>query len=556
MKADLVVTSLPVAERPRGYRTVPLDYRPSPDLPEDQAAAELAWCLADPYWRVCSGALYWIMLKSEGEDGQSVAPFKPNRAQLQLIRTLHHRNVVVKARQLGFTTLACVMWLDHALFVADQRCGIVAHDREAAAALFRDKVKFAYDRLPEVLRLAMPLAKDSADELLFAHNNSSIRVATSMRSGTIHRLHVSELGKIAAKFPAKAAEVMTGTIPAVPLDGITVIESTAEGRTGEFFEVAQRAQAVTEAARASGKTLTPRDYRLHFFPWWDEPGYVMPDHDVPISAEDDRYFDELEAEIGQPISLERRRWYVATRDADFPGRPERMWQEYPSTIAEAFKASTAGTYYAAQIIKARQDGRITRVPHVTGTPVNTFWDIGGGDGTAVWLHQRVGLAHRFFRFVEGWDKPYSHFITELQRIGQAEGIVWGVHHLPHDAEHKRQQGERVAAPVDELREIGGIGGTWKIVPRVDRVIHGIQQVRDVFGECWFDEVGCKEGVVHLENYRKSWNARGMCWNDEPMHDVHSEAADAFRQFAQGWTDQGDVIESARDFAARRTARRR
>lgn len=554
-RADIL--AMPVDQRPRGHGTVPLDYRVDPGLPEKQAAEELAWCLSDPRWRLCSGALYQIMLKSpDPVTGMSTAPFRPNRAQLQLMARLHHRNVVVKARQLGFTTLACIMWLDHALFVPDQRCGIVAHNREAAAALFRDKVRFAYDRLPEALRRAMPLRTDSADELLFAHNNSSIRVATSMRSGTIHRLHVSELGKIAAAYPAKAREVMTGTIPSVPIDGITVIESTAEGRSGEFFEVAQRAQAVTASAKAARRTMTPRDYRLHFFPWWDEPGYVIRDHDIPISAEDHRYFDDLEAQIGQPISLERRRWYVSTRDADFPGRPERMWQEYPSTVEEAFKASTAGTYYAQQLIRARREGRITSVPHASGVAVNTFWDIGSGDGTAIWLHQRVGLAHRFIRFIEGWDKPYSHFIGELQRIGSEHGVVWGRHYLPHDAEHKRQQGERVAAPIDELREVGAvIGGEWVVVPRVDRVIHGIQQVRDVLGECWFDEAGCKEGLVHLEGYRKSWNDRGQCWSDEPMHDVHSEGADAFRQFAQGWVDMADTISSVHRFSARRQARR-
>ena len=82
------------------------------------------------------------------------------------------------------TTLIAILWLDHALFNADQRCGIIAQDRDAAKVIFRDKVKFAYNNMPEQLRERFPLAADNADELLFAHNNSSIRVATSMRSGT------------------------------------------------------------------------------------------------------------------------------------------------------------------------------------------------------------------------------------------------------------------------------------------------------------------------------------------------------------------------------------
>jgi hypothetical protein len=226
---------------------IDLAFRPSND-------AELALCLADPHWRVCSGALYQIMLKSDKGDG-SVVPFKPNRSQRKFMKRMWHRNIILKARQLGFTTLIAIMWLDHALFNADQRCGIIAQDKEAAAIIFRDKVKLAYERLPEQLRLAMPLKRDSASELLFAHNNSSIRVATSMRSGTIHRLHVSEFGKIGAKFPEKAKEVVTGSLPAVPLDGIAIIESTAEGREGEFFKMSQRAEALSE----QGSKLSPRN---------------------------------------------------------------------------------------------------------------------------------------------------------------------------------------------------------------------------------------------------------------------------------------------------------
>lgn len=62
----------------------------------------------------------------------------------------------------------------------------------------------------------------------FAHG-SNIMVATSFRSGTVQRLHISEHGKICAKYPAKAKEVRTGTLNAVAEGSIVFIESTAEG---------------------------------------------------------------------------------------------------------------------------------------------------------------------------------------------------------------------------------------------------------------------------------------------------------------------------------------
>ena len=233
------------------------------------------------------------------------------------------------------TTLIAILWLDHALFNADQRCGIIAQDREAAEVIFRDKVKFAYENLPEQIRERFPLGRDSASELLFAHNNSSIRVATSMRSGTIHRLHISEFGKICAKFPDKAKEVMTGSIPAVPSNGILVIESTAEGRDGSFFKICQTAQANF----AQRKKLNFRDYRFHFYAWWQEPKYRMDSSMVSISPKQHEYFDEVETIVERDmgitakIDVDQRAWYVATIEADFEGADDRMWQEYPSCIA-------------------------------------------------------------------------------------------------------------------------------------------------------------------------------------------------------------------------------
>lgn len=507
--------------------SIPHDY-----VPKDEA--DFARCLHDPMWRLCSGALYRIMVKSDDGDG-TVIPFKPNRAQRRLIARLWHRNIILKARQLGFTTLIAIMWLDHALFVPNQRCGIIAQDREAAEVIFRDKVKLAYENLPEQLRASMPTSSETKSELLFAHNNSSIRVATSMRSGTIHRLHVSEFGKIGAKWPDKAKEVVTGSLPAVPLDGIAIIESTAEGQSGEFYDMTQRAMATDE----KGAELTPRDYRFHFFPWWQEPGYRMAGTGTPITDKDREYFAKIEGEMACELDADQRNWYVATRDADFSGDPEKMWQEYPSTPNEAFQQSTEGTYYALQLAASRKDGRIGLFPHVATAPVNTFWDIGSSDGTAIWLHQRIGAENRFIRFIEGWGEPYSYFVRQMQSLG----YVWGSHYLPHDGDHKRQQGDKIQSPIEMLQKFE-IGGKWVIVPRVEDINHGIQSMREVFSQCTFDEAGCKEGLAHLAQYKKEWNSRLGCWSDRPRHDIHSEAADAIRQFAQGFR-AAPVVEAAR-----------
>lgn len=481
--------------------------------------------LNNPTWRLNN--LYKIIIKGETEDDDLVIQFRMNRAQLRFLSRMWHRNIILKARQLGFTTLIAILWLDTALFSKSPiRCGMIAQDKEAAEVIFRDKVKFAYESLPPELRVRMPLAKDSASELLFAHNGSSFRVATSMRSGTIHRLHISEFGKICAQYPDKAKEVVTGSIPAVPTSGILIIESTAEGREGDFYDMVQRSIKVQQG----GKELTQRDYKFHFFPWYDEPGYEMDPANVLMTPQDHEYFDKVEVLAGVKISMAKRAWYVATRDADFVGRDELMWQEYPSTSEESFQKSTEGCYYTAQLVSARKNQRIKSLPLLLNLPCNTFWDIGSTDGTAIWVHQQVGHENRFVRFYEAWGEPYSHAVAWLQTLG----VVFDTHYLPHDAEHERQGATSNESPEQMLAKLMP-GAKFEIVERIDNVNWGIQQTRDLFPTFYFDEEHCQKGLIHIESYRKKRNERLNCWSDEPSKEGgHSEAADALRQCGQGY----------------------
>lgn len=494
------------------------------DIPiEAMTPEQFAAAMADPMWRLSN--LYWIKTKTESEDEEDegmVVRFKPNRYQRRLLRNLHFRNIILKARQLGFTTLIQILFLDYALFTPNIRCGVIAHTDEAALKIFK-KIKFAYDRLPDALKATVPLKTCNAHEMELA-NGSVLTVGTSMRSDTIHYLHVSEFGKICAKFPLRAEEVITGTIPAVPNTGVIFIESTAEGQGGPFYKMSKRAEGLA----LENKKLTQKEYRFHFFPWHDADEYSIDPTGVIISEKDHAYFDQLEAALGKEIELGQRAWWISTRDNDFAGEDSKMWQEYPSTPEEAFKQSTEGTYYPVQIARARKEGRFTLVPHAPGIPVNTFWDIGNSDGTAIWFHQRVGMRHHFIKFIEGWGEPYAHFVSEMQKTGW----VWGRHYLPHDGAHVRQAMDLDSqiSPEQALYKLGL--RNIVIVPRVNELQHGISAVRNVFSLCVFDAAGCKEGIVHLEMYRKKWNNQQQCWGSDPQKDIHTEGADSFRQFAQ------------------------
>ena len=171
------------------------------------ANASLADQFLDPRWRLSN--LYKIVDKR----GRAI-PFRPNDAQLEFLGDTHDNNIILKARQLGFTTLCCLIYLDACIFAPNTRAGVIAHRLDDAKVIFRDKVKFPFDHLDEGIKAQVATRQDSADTLTLA-NNSSIRVSTSMRSGTLQYLHVSEFGKICAQFPEKAREIVTGALNAV-----------------------------------------------------------------------------------------------------------------------------------------------------------------------------------------------------------------------------------------------------------------------------------------------------------------------------------------------------
>lgn len=480
---------------------------------DDALLAEFGECIKDPIWRLEN--LYWVL----NEDGEAIK-FKLRRAQKRFLRRMWHRNIILKARQLGFTTLIQILILDSMLFRPNVRCGVIAHKKEDAESFFSDKILFAYDNLPEVIKAAMPAIIRRGGTLRLA-NNSQVRVATSLRSGTLQILHVSELAKLHAERPGRADEVITGTLPTVQPDGLVFIESTAEGAEGPFYRINNEARALAEASRM----LTRKDFKFHFFPWWQDPKYQLAEGvpDLVQTERDIEYFDVVEAYAGREITLAQRAWYLKTL-AEL-GDDQKMWREFPSTPDEPFRVVAEGAYYKQQMTFLRKNSRITTVPVLPGLPVHTFWDLGNSDYTAIWFMQMVGREFRFVRFYENCGESLTHYAHYLQQTG----YVFGTHYLPHDATHERLSADNKTQE-QMLRDLGI--RNIEIVPRIEQIQSGIEMTRQFFVNCWFDEAGCKIGLQHLEMYRKDWNSRQQVFADKPRHDSHSHGADAFRQAAQ------------------------
>lgn len=301
--------------------------------------------LSNPWWRLNN------LYKIQDEKGNLVT-FRMRPAQRRLFRNMHNKNVILKARQLGFSTSIDIYLLDQALFTPHLKCGIVAQDKQAAGEIFRTKIAVPFDNLPGWLRASFTVVERRSGAnggfILFGHG-SSVGVATSFRSGTVQRLHISEHGKICAKYPAKAKELRTGTLNAVADDCIIFDESTAEGVGGDYHSICTAAIELEQA----GIDLTAQDFKFHFYPWYDDPKYSAP---VPagglrLSKYHQEYFAAVEQRMGITLTAEQKQWYIGKERT----QGEEMKQEFPSTPEEAFL--TSGRRVFDPIATMRAGGR-------------------------------------------------------------------------------------------------------------------------------------------------------------------------------------------------------
>ena len=475
--------------------------------------------LADPLYRLNN--LYYITDKT----GKKVK-FKMTAEQLAYFDGEHHKNIILKARQLGFTTQVCIMQLDGALFES-KKCALIAHTLHDAKRLFREKVKFAYDNLPELVRLANPIKIETKEELVF-ENGGSVTVSTSFRGGTLQRLHVSEFGKICAKYPDKAREIVTGAFEAVSLDGIVTLESTAEGRQGYFYEFSQ----IAEKLYLSKKTLTAQDWRFFFFAWWQNKEYAMTTE--PISERLQAYFDSLKSKYGIQLSDEQKVWYQAKERT----LGDDMKREYPSLPSEAFEQSIEGAYYAKQFAYLYTNNRIDKLPDNEHLPIDTYWDLGVSDSTTIWFIRQVGDEFHIVDYYENSGERLNHYIKVLKD----KGYKYAKHVAPHDIDNRQLGADRAKTLRELARDGYEIDGqiyrlNFDVVPRTSNVNEDIEKVRQILPKCAFDAIKCEQGIKALESYRKEWNDKMGVWRDKPLHDWASHGADAFRYFATYQTKQ-------------------
>lgn len=456
--------------------------------------------LADKEWRL--DHLYMI----KDRDGNKI-PFVMNEAQRAFLRNMHSRNIILKARQLGFSTLINIFMLDSMLFNNFTACGTTADSLDNAKKLLR-KIDFAYDNLPEGLKANITQRLTNSTQSMSFDNGSNIDVGVSMRSDTKQIVHISELGKISVRTPEKSQEIKSGTLNSVSGDGVVFIESTAEGMGGLFYDMVQEAKKNDNPGKL--------DFKLFFYPWYMEKSYAV-DDEVVIPERLERYFAKLKNEYGIELSREQKAWYYKKERE----QGDAMKKEFPSYVDEAFEQSTEGVVYQRQLANAYNFDRIGAFNLRVDLPVYTVWDLGYGDNTAIITFQVVNKRPRILWYDEGCHEELPYYVSILKERCNKYGFAYSDFYLPHDGSHGSLTGK-----VSEQLKTHGFSVV--IMPRDTDLINAIADAKQLFHIVDFNAKTADVLLRHLGAYRYEWNEKLGVWKKEPRHDEHSHAADAFR----------------------------
>lgn len=203
-------------------------------------------------------------------------------------------------------------------------------------------------------------------------------------------------------------------------------------------------------------------------------------------------------------------------------------EEYAQEFECSFEAAIRGAYYARELTAARLEGRIRAVPWEPTVEVETWWDLGHTDATAIVFTQQVGREIHVLDYTEDRGKNLAWYVKAVRE----RPYIYRKHHLPHDAtaQHLAAGGQSID---QQLRALG-LRPT-QVHPAND-VLDGINQARLTFNRCWFDEVKCARLLDALASYHAKPDEKHQTERREPEHDWSSHAADAFRYMAAGLRD--------------------
>jgi hypothetical protein len=289
------------------------------------------------------------VLKIKTKAGRLV-PFTLNKAQIYIHLRLEQqleeigkvRALILKGRQQGCSTLISGRFYHKSSMRYGVSVFILTHEQRATNNLFEMAERY-YEYAP----FKPSLGKSNAKEMQFKKLAGGYKVGTAGvkaggRSGTIQLFHGSEVA-----FWPNDTDQFSGVVQSVPDEPGTeiILESTANGVTGEFYERWQQAE------KGDG------EYIAIFVPWFWDTGYrKRPPANFNLHSVKQHESETMtEVEYAEVHGLDDWQMYWRRTKIAELGVVKFM-QEYPATADEAFQSTGHDSFIKPiDVLRARRN---------------------------------------------------------------------------------------------------------------------------------------------------------------------------------------------------------
>ena len=186
-------------------------------------------------------------------------------------------------------------------------------------------------------------------------------------------------------------------------------------------------------------------------------------------------------------------------------------------------ANIEGSIYGKTLAKMENQRQITRVPYDPSLPVNTAWDLGVSDHSAIIFFQQLGRSINIIDYHEERGQGMPHFIELVKN----KEYIYKDHFAPHDIEVTDFSNGKTR------REVAyQLGIRFKVVPKIP-LEDGIHATTMTLPRCWIDTDHCKKLIDALRHYHRKYIDKNRMFRSKPVHDWSSHACDAMRYLAVG-----------------------